>query len=91
MSTQDGGPAFPVQELNHDGSPYSLQTGMSLRDYFAAHASEFDIKRHMPTGRIVPKISVSGGTKHFYDEAEMRTAEQARYHYADAMLEARKA
>lgn len=37
MSAQDGGPAFPSQELNHDGSPYYLNQGMTLRAYFAAH------------------------------------------------------
>lgn len=38
----DGGPAFPVQELNADGSPYALMTGMTLRDYFAAKAMQGD-------------------------------------------------
>jgi hypothetical protein len=32
----DGGPAFPVQEWNMDGSPASLQVGMSQRALFAA-------------------------------------------------------
>ena len=37
MSEQinDGGTAFPVQELNGDGSHYLTHWGMSLRDYFA--------------------------------------------------------
>lgn len=33
----DGGPAFPVWELNGNGQPEMTSFGMSLRDYFAAH------------------------------------------------------
>lgn len=37
MSTiKDGGPAFPWNEKNSDGSHYHGNPGMSLRDYFAA-------------------------------------------------------
>lgn len=38
MSTHqnDGGPAFPFTEHTPDGSLYSEQPGMTLRDYFAA-------------------------------------------------------
>jgi len=38
MNTNDGGPAFPVQEWEMDGSPAALTTGLSVRDYFAAKA-----------------------------------------------------
>jgi hypothetical protein len=34
----DGGPAFPVQEFNADGTPATLMLGMTLRDYLAAKA-----------------------------------------------------
>ena len=43
-ATNDGGPAFPPQVVRDgDGllqevSSYGMQTGMSLRDYFAAKA-----------------------------------------------------
>lgn len=33
MSNKDGGPAFPIP-----GGPRQIASGMSLRDYFAAHA-----------------------------------------------------
>ena len=81
---ETGGPAYP--------NAYTLPEyqGLTMRDWFAAHASEYDIKRHLCTGRVVEKIEVNGGTKHIYKEAETRTPEQARYCYADAMLEARK-
>ena len=31
----DGGPIYPVQEWNSDGTPATLTLGMSLRDWFA--------------------------------------------------------
>ena len=41
MSKQhDGGPAFPVWELNGQGKPEMTGFGMSLRDYFAAKAMQ---------------------------------------------------
>lgn len=43
MSDQEineGGPAFPSQELTSDGMPYYLNPGMTLRDYFAAKAMQ---------------------------------------------------
>ena len=35
---RDGGPAFPTNELNADGSVYHQFFGMSLRDHFAGLA-----------------------------------------------------
>lgn len=41
MSKQhDGGPAFPVWELNGQGKPEMTGFGMTLRDYFAAKAMQ---------------------------------------------------
>jgi len=34
----DGGPAYPVWELNGSGQPEMTCFGMSLRDYFAGQA-----------------------------------------------------
>jgi len=53
------------------------QEGMSLRDYLAAHTTEQDIAKHKLY------CSEEGGIIH-------RTREQAKYAYADAMLEVRK-
>lgn len=36
----DGGPAFPVWELNGYGQPEMTGFGMTLRDYFAAKAMQ---------------------------------------------------
>lgn len=41
MSTKnDGGPAFPVWELNGHGQPEMTSFGMTLRDHFAAKAMQ---------------------------------------------------
>ena len=43
MTNKDnGGPAFPC---DYEGSTRSDACGLSIRDYFAAHASEDDIAR----------------------------------------------
>lgn len=74
--SNDGGPAFPgsisidsLDGLNH-GPP-----GMSLRDYFAAHATGDDISAY---------LMVEVGSK-----VISLPREQAKYAYADAMLAAR--
>lgn len=36
--TNDGGPAFPLQDWDECIHARRFETGMSLRDYFAAHA-----------------------------------------------------
>lgn len=55
----DGGPAFPSQELNADGTPYCLNLGMSLRAYIAVHRpapDELGIKfAESLTGRPMPE------------------------------------
>lgn len=38
ISQIDGGPAFPFVEPDGEGRPAAVETGMSLRDYFMAHA-----------------------------------------------------
>jgi len=72
----DGGPAFPVPDTYHaNGQVQYGGTGMALRDWFAAHASDDDIERHH---RII------------MDRTSIRpTTEQCKYAYADAMIQAR--
>ena len=36
--SKDGGPAFPANELNGDGTVYAQHLGMNLRDAFALNA-----------------------------------------------------
>lgn len=83
MSTKkDGGPAFPVETYGdgtgmQTGPVSGWETGMSLRDYFAAQA--------MPA--LVAKMNISGdGISPVIARMVMTDA----YIVADAMLEARK-
>lgn len=71
---QDGGPAFPSQVDVYAGKTQSAVRGMTLRDYFAAHALEA-ILRQLDRG-IRPQDCI-------------RAAEDA-YFIADAMLKARQ-
>ncbi|HDY86633.1 MAG TPA: hypothetical protein ENH82_00785 [bacterium] len=62
-------PAFPV---NPNAKLY--EKGMTLRDWFATHASEEDIKYHLifnPGERVLSRETI-------------------KYRYANAMMEARK-
>lgn len=71
----DGGPVFPFEKANG-----IFRSGMSLRDYFAAHAPEG------PVGADITALdtNVTARQKMAADHAAWR------YVYADAMLNARK-
>ena len=74
MSEQnDGGPAFPT---GLTPGHYS-QEGMSLRVWFAGHATEDDISAHR-------KLRQGQGFGNYEC-----TREEAKYAYADAMIAAR--
>ena len=67
----NGGPAFPVDVPGH-----RIEFGMTLRDYFAAHAPE-------PPGDFIRTNA------ELYDSLAWRA--RWRWTYADAMLRAREA
>lgn len=78
MSSENGGPAFPsANDVEIGLITTSGHAGMTLRDYFAAKASDGDV------GEIM--------SRHFdHDSDEYTiTRQQARYMHADAMLAAR--
>ena len=82
MTTQqpnDGGPAYPVPGLQHDEDFY----GMSLRDYFAAHASDSDVKDQAEILRAKLILEIKLGVL----PDDWRAT--CRYMHADAMLKAR--
>lgn len=72
---------------------YVEEYGMTLRDWFAGQASEDDIAIHRePIYEISKRFSLLDGK-----DVEQRafkkfkyTREQAKYRYADSMMEARK-
>jgi len=84
--TNDGGPASPVpNDANVNG-----QTGKSLRDYFAAHATDDDISAWIPstTGdcwELCESIGISTGEKW-----RPRLRCWARYQHSDTMLRERE-
>lgn len=89
-----GGPAFPVPEFPMPGGQTFLRAdlqGMTLRDYFAAGASEEDIQEWV---NVVPKIErvfdVGNGHKQVRFAQPSNVREIARYMHADAMLKARQ-
>jgi len=72
----DGGPAFPLND------PLK-STGMTLRDYFAAAATEKDIQEFIP--------ATCGEADQFQQKHGFLPSRQwARYCHADAMLKARE-
>ena len=81
MTNKDnGGPAFPC-----DGKIGEVR-GMTLRDYFAAKASDIEVDLIMNKNSIDYELTEFGYEMKRYSI----TRQQARYMHADAMLEARK-
>jgi hypothetical protein len=95
MSNKEtGGPAFPVHPdmAGQLGCvPSSSDAGMTLRDYFAAKASEEDIEEHLNGPKAEHIVKDSGGMHRIVHKNTIYTREQAKYRYADAMLKAREA
>jgi hypothetical protein len=81
-----GGPAFPTATLAQ-----KTEGGMTLRDYFAAKASEDDIRANIEGPIHECIVEGSDGRKHITNRTVKYTREQAKYRYADAMLKARDA
>ncbi len=80
----DGGPAFPLNAANSNKA--DTAQGMSLRDWFAGQATQFDIEEYLPQtqGELGDWCKAHGDA----DASQVRP--WAKYQYADAMLEARK-
>lgn len=75
QAKDNGGPAFP-----NESHLYTEQRiGMSLRDYFAAKATESDIESH----RKLTKDPKDGVPRY------QKSREAAKFSYADAMLRER--
>lgn len=80
---KDGGPAFPsTHPLIFDSDPRGPSTlmcvGMSLRDYFAAHAPPIDENWFLQYCKNIGVFS------------HAKTTADWRFAYADAMLKARE-
>ncbi len=74
MNEENGGPAFPVDQVEvHGRAPAMRHPGMSLRDYFAAMALN---------------SALAIGTQ-FNGEWDVRRVAELAYAVADAMLKER--
>ena len=92
-NTNTGGPAFPGPYVNDKGGLEAIwkQGGMTLRDYFAAKATEEDIAAHIWKGHKEDFVMADGyGMKKVVKREAMWSREEAKYRYADAMLKARE-
>lgn len=86
MTDKTGGPAFPI-EVNSE----MTCLGMTLRDYFAAHATEEDICTAMDLVKKVEEVrDLGNGHKVIEKGYPQNTRQIARYIHADAMLKARE-
>lgn len=92
MSNKEtGGPAFPCTEANYT-DPHWSHEGMTLRDYFAANATEEDINAYMWKDHNEEYVYTKpDGTKETRVRRAFYTREESRYIYADRMLKARQA
>lgn len=87
-----GGPAFPTENAHQTGTSTWHEEGMTLRDYFAAIASEEDINAHIWKGHDEDFVMTDGyGAKTVVKRQAMWSREEAKFLYADAMLKARDA
>jgi hypothetical protein len=90
----DGGTAHPTLDYEYDDNGnriYSTAGGMSMRDYFAANASEHDIAAHRAGPTTERVVTNSDGMRRIVTGPAVRTREQAKFAYANAMLAAREA
>lgn len=90
MIKDTGGPAFPTYEFVQSHGQMIAVGGMTLRDYFAAHASEADIAPHLlgPWKDVV--LTDYTGARYVANKTQTLLPQaQARYLFADAMLKAR--
>ena len=98
MSVKDGGSAFPFVVRNDEDAS---EAGMSMRDYFAAHAdrietsmgvAEFLVGRERPQWKVSMQDNAKETLAHWLDvlQWEIELSAKLRFMYADAMLEVRK-
>jgi hypothetical protein len=87
---KDGGPAFPVPAELCQDLTVQEQRGMTLRDWFATHATEEDICSAMEHIPKVETVRDLGNGHKVIDRGYPRNIRQmARYIHADAMIQER--
>ena len=88
MTKDNGGPVHPTLKAHYEDSWTSQ--GITLRDYFATHATESDVAHFIMKGHSEDHISINSlGVKSIHEIQAMFTLQEAKFRYADAMIEAR--
>ena len=82
----DGGPAFPLQDWDPVIQSRRNDTGMTLRDYFAAKAMAMAYDHY---SRDLDTENCSGHDFPWSEERYLAIVADASYELADAMLKAR--
>ena len=89
MSANDGGPAFPTVDANRD-EDYGTR-GMTLRDYYIAHAPAQEIEAITPDTIEACAAFIGIEAKDYKGGVHyIKCLAKSRVIWADAMLEARK-
>jgi hypothetical protein len=86
----DGGPAFPTENVHQTGPNSYHYPGMSLRDYFAAKAMQACVARWFS---VIDEIMVEDPRSPLLNKPRSHGIERCAitaYQYADAMLTARE-
>jgi hypothetical protein len=95
MNDRTGGPAFPMLWNAADQSPWQIEGGMSLRDYFAA---KVDVRFAFEVVRTIADMEAVVGEPYPGDTLEVlierlrfyaKASAVLRYIEADAMLKER--
>lgn len=86
----DGGPAFPVWELNGNGQPEMTGFGMSLRDFFAAKAMAALIAEPVSEGWTSTVARWANQVQGHTQMSGQDIVAHVAYMMADAMLRARE-
>lgn len=103
IKDNDEGSLFTSEGANVSGTFFNTPShGMTLRDYFAVHATEADIAEFLPVQYAQSQSRSGLATGYGYNQTneydlprrqnEMQakvTRQEARFKYADAMIEAR--
>lgn len=66
------------------------RNALTLRDYFAVHATDADLGKYLAIYQTVDRVVTNpNGTKAVVKDPVYISREEARYRYADEMLKAR--
>ena len=92
ITDRTGGPAFPVADSHHaNGQIQYGSNGMTLRDYFAAHAPKemYDLEGWAACD-CEEVLGLPEGVAYNWRKHYIPLLAKRSYEYADAMLKARK-